>query len=305
MSNPLSDFCADLETEDLSVHVRSPSKTKVASPNPVTVDEDRGEYVEPCKKCNGTGRWLSGYNRNGERKCFACKGEGRFIRRTSPEQRAKAKARYALNKAQSAADALSSAKVWAAEHPEQAAWIKEARGTGFEFAQAMHDTLLKFGGLTEKQQATVDRLTAQSKERKARWAEEKAKKEASAPLIRMDKIEEAFHAAIAQGKTTGLQLRLDNFVFSPAPSRGVNAGAIYVKEDDVYLGKIADGKFLATRDCSADTSKRVIKIAADPKAAAIAYGRRTGTCACCGRLLTAEGSVELGIGPICASRFGW
>jgi hypothetical protein len=301
----MSDFCADLETEDLTVHVRHPSKAKVSTPRPITVDEDRGEYVELCKKCNGTGRWLGGYNRNGERKCFACKGEGKFVRRTSPEQRAKAKQRYAEAKATKEADRLSAAKAWAAEHPEQAAWIKESRLNGFEFAQAMHDALLKFGGLTEKQQATVDRLTAQSQERKARWAEEKAKKEATAPLIRMDKIEEAFRSALSEGKTTGLKLRLDSFAFSPAPSRGANAGAIYVKENGVYLGKIAGGKFLATRDCSADTAKRVIKIAADPKAAAIAYGRRTGNCACCGRLLTAEGSVELGIGPICAEKWGF
>lgn len=305
MSDPLSDFCADLETHDLSAEGTLYRARNPASPKPVTVDENRGEYIELCSKCRGTGRWVGGYNSYGARKCFACKGEGKFVRRTSPEQRAKAKARYATNKAKSAADCLASAKAWAAEHPEQAAWIKESRGTGFEFAQAMHDALLKFGGLTEKQQATVDRLTAQSKERKLRWAEEKAKKEATAPLIRMDKIEEAFRSALAEGKSQGLKLRLDTFVFSPAPSRGVNAGAIYVKDAGVYVGKIAGGKFIASRDCSEKVALRVVKIAADPKAAAIAYGRRTGNCACCGRLLTAEGSVELGIGPICAGKWGF
>lgn len=36
----------------------------------------------------------------------------------------------------------------------------------------------------------------------------------------------------------------------------------------------------------------------------VAYGRETGNCACCGRELTNPESVALGIGPICASKFG-
>ena len=34
-----------------------------------------------------------------------------------------------------------------------------------------------------------------------------------------------------------------------------------------------------------------------------AYGKVTGTCCNCGRLLTNEDSIEAGIGPICASKF--
>lgn len=34
-----------------------------------------------------------------------------------------------------------------------------------------------------------------------------------------------------------------------------------------------------------------------------AYGKVTGTCCNCGRLLTNEESIEAGIGPICASKF--
>lgn len=36
---------------------------------------------------------------------------------------------------------------------------------------------------------------------------------------------------------------------------------------------------------------------------AAAYGRTTGVCCVCGRLLTDEGSVAAGIGPVCAARF--
>ncbi len=49
----------------------------------------------------------------------------------------------------------------------------------------------------------------------------------------------------------------------------------------------------------------VLAVASDPHNAAIAYGRRTGNCAICGRELTNHASIDLGIGPICAEKYGW
>jgi len=45
-----------------------------------------------------------------------------------------------------------------------------------------------------------------------------------------------------------------------------------------------------------------IDAATDPLAAAIAYGRETGSC--CGRELTNKVSIDLGIGPICREKWG-
>lgn len=45
------------------------------------------------------------------------------------------------------------------------------------------------------------------------------------------------------------------------------------------------------------------KIAADPKEAAMAYGRELGVCGVCNRTLTNPESISAGIGPVCASRF--
>jgi Family of unknown function (DUF6011) len=42
---------------------------------------------------------------------------------------------------------------------------------------------------------------------------------------------------------------------------------------------------------------------ADPLAAAVKYGKLSGTCCSCGRDLTNDGSIEAGIGPICAKKF--
>jgi hypothetical protein len=42
---------------------------------------------------------------------------------------------------------------------------------------------------------------------------------------------------------------------------------------------------------------------ANPLVAAVKYGKLSGTCCSCGRDLTNDGSIEAGIGPICASKF--
>ena len=70
-----------------------------------------------------------------------------------------------------------------------------------------------------------------------------------------------------------------------------------------YLGKVTP------QGCDSrlsDTVKEVILSAAnDPLTAAIRYGKVSGECSCCGRELTDPRSIERGIGPICATKFGW
>lgn len=44
-------------------------------------------------------------------------------------------------------------------------------------------------------------------------------------------------------------------------------------------------------------------LVADPKAAATAYGQRSGRCGLCGRTLTVPSSIEAGMGPDCAKKF--
>lgn len=95
-------------------------------------------------------------------------------------------------------------------------------------------------------------------------------------------------------------------VFSRAPDHGKNPGAIYVKESSnsgIYLGKIANGKFFKSFDCTRAQVDAVMAACADPENAAIAYGKTFGVCSCCGRDLTDPASVERGIGPICADNF--
>lgn len=122
--------------------------------------------------------------------------------------------------------------------------------------------------------------------------------------IDVSKIEVSFAAAMQNGIKRP-KLRLGSFMFSRAPDTGKNAGSIYVKEGEAYLGKVTGGEFLPTRECGDDRKAKVVAVAADPASAAKAYGLRTGTCSCCGRGLTNGASIDLGIGPICAEKFGW
>ena len=70
-----------------------------------------------------------------------------------------------------------------------------------------------------------------------------------------------------------------------------------------YLGKLTrtsiDSKFSDT------VRETIMGAASDPLSAAIKYGKVSGSCSCCGRELTVKESIERGIGPICADKFGF
>lgn len=167
-------------------------------------------------------------------------------------------------------------------------WIRTSDNS---WALKMRANLLQYGSLTEKQLEASARIMAQP---------------AQAPTTALDlsAIEAAFARAkrvIAKPKMT-----LKHFTFKTAPATGRNPGAIYITDvDSTYLGKVLNGSFSLSRDCTPAQLEEIKQIAADPKAAAIAYGKEWGTCCICSRTLTDPESVKAGIGPICAQRFGW
>ena len=77
-----------------------------------------------------------------------------------------------------------------------------------------------------------------------------------------------------------------------------------MKRNGEYQGKIMGGKFIAVGAAHKDTAALLLEIAKNPGAAARMYGKKTGTCCCCGRELTDPVSVANGIGPICAENWG-
>lgn len=251
-------------------------------------------FVEKCTKCNGSGIYY-GFSSHG-RHCFACDGKGSTMFKTSPEQREKARINAAKKKVSKAESNLAN---FEADNPAIAAWWT---GSTFEFAVSLREAVIKWGDLTAGQMSAamkcVDKFNA------AKAASISAV--ANAQAVDISGLETAFKKG-QQNSIKKPKLRLvegdNSFVFSLAPSTGRNAGSVYVVMDEVYLGKIAEGKFVKSRDCSTEIERSVIAACVDPLQSAVAYGRRFGICSCCGRELTNGESIDLGIGPICRSKF--
>ena len=185
---------------------------------------------------------------------------------------------------------------WATDNPAAYEWIVNHADTN-TFAGSLHTSLLKWGGLTTKQLLAVQGAIA-----RAAIAKTKAE---NAPTLSVEPIEVAFGKATAAGIARP-RLRLGEFVFSPAPANGKNPGAIYVKHSDgSYLGKVAGSRLFTVSAVSPAVEAEIVGVAADPMKAAIAYCKKYGKCSVCARTLTDEDSINRGIGPVCAERFGW
>ena len=259
-------------------------------------------FRETCRKCGGSGRYA--FHSTLGPSCFACAGRGFNEFATSPEYRAGKRAKATAKKAGAAeakrAQLAAKAAAYREANPEVSAWMNAAADRGFGFATSMQAALTQWGCLTAGQEAACRRFMEQDGHRAIQAAE----RVAAAPTCDVGRLEAAFNMARGNGVARPM-LRLDAFTFKPAPEHGKNAGAIYVTQDDAYLGKVQAGRFLVTRDCDAGTQARIVAAAGDPKAAAIAYGQREGRCSVCGRTLTDEASIEAAIGPVCAEKWGW
>ena len=214
---------------------------------------------------------------------------------------------------------LSKIEIFKSSNPVVWSWL-EAESANFDFAASLKSSLTRWGALTPRQIAAAEKCAAKRAVKAAEGATVDAEFAAlfgdmeidltapnaapKAPAIKTDKLTEAFDAAKAKGIARPV-LRFEGFKANPAPATGKNPGAIYIKADGEYAGKITrDGEFFPARDCPADMRAKIEAAMVDPLAQAVAYGRRTGKCSCCGRELTNGESIDRGIGPICAENFG-
>lgn len=79
-------------------------------------------------------------------------------------------------------------------------------------------------------------------------------------------------------------------------------GAVNLYVNGTWTGRInVDGSVTSN---AAHLVATLQAIAADPAKAAAAYGALTGRCSFCNLVLTDEGSVEVGYGPVCAKNYG-
>lgn len=254
--------------------------------NTAGVDEKRIKF--PCQACNGTGRFTGVRRHQLRSDCFACGGKGYFLtserdRRKAGQQRQDRKARKLLE-AQAAFDEA---------YPDVRPFLIIA--TWSPFCVDLLGKLQKYGSLTESQVSAIRRVAARSAEREERWA---AERKAGSATVDLSPIRTMFETAVAGGYKRPVY-RAAGLVITRAPDRGRNPGALYVKDEaENYLGKILDTSY------TGKPAPALAAIAADPRGEAVRYGQRTGRCSCCGRTLTNEGSIDAGIGPVCAEKWG-
>jgi hypothetical protein len=253
------------------------------------------EQKHPCEKCNGRGQVTFGYTYTRTGVCFKCNGKGYF--KTSSQHRAKQREQ---RKARQEEASDTNWEIFEACEPEVAEFINKNYENN-SFLSSLREQARKRGDLSPKQIEAVHKNI----DRQKSW-EQKCEKPAGYE-VDLTAVFEKFAAAQASGLKRP-KLRLENFCFSLATG-GKNAGAIYVKDgpqyEDTYLGKIFnDGVFFKSRECTNEQVEELQAISKNVLEAAVAYGRKTGNCSCCGRLLTNKESIELGIGPICLSKWG-
>lgn len=257
----------------------------VNNPEPIATKPARNEKRYPCAQCAGTGIYQGARVHQEKRHCFACRGKGWFKtdpRKLKQQREARAKKKEA---AHAEARAFNESISLFSQIESIASW--------HSFAKSLMDQHHTGRMWSERQVAAaadaLDRIETKRKER-----------EQSALQINLQPILDLFASATASGYRRPIY-RAEGIVLSLAPDSGVNAGAIYVKsEDQTYLGKVVAGRYLG-KDEAREPLQR---IAESPRDAAIRYGQRTGSCACCGRALTNAASINLGIGPICAEKWG-
>jgi hypothetical protein len=164
------------------------------------------------------------------------------------------------------------------------------------FAQSLLQQYDRYGRLSERQYDAAERVLLKCTNLEQR-------KKAETVAVDVTRIELLLQTAVMGGLRYP-KFRAEGLTFSLASPGTKNAGAVYVKKGEDYVGKIMGGMFRPVSDTPDGTGAAIARIASDPRGAAVQHGRITGNCACCGRQLTDPKSVELGIGPICAERWG-
>jgi hypothetical protein len=162
------------------------------------------------------------------------------------------------------------------------------------FAASLVEWFDKRGSLSEKQIGSAIAMLMKLKANKAQKVE--------APSVDLSNVVAMFSKAHEAIKTP--KFRFEDLVISRAPDHGKNAGALYVKVNGDYAGKVKGGKFFGLKTAPDGIVSKLQQISKDPLSSAVAYGKKTGNCACCGRDLTRHDSIERGVGPICAENWG-
>ena len=213
-------------------------------------------------------------------------------------------------KERTAAKLADAATAWKAEHAAEFTYMQQRAAKGNGFYTYLLRSVDQYGSIFDSRLASVRADMARDAEQQQPAPAPKPVA-APAPVVNLEPVEAAFNKAREAG-IRWPKLRMGGFVFSPAGSNSTNPGAVYIKtrtaageEAGAYLGKVMNGKLFKSRDCDTTAEAEILEISKDPKAAAVAYGKKFGRCSVCNRELTDDASVEAGIGPVCAAKYGF
>ena len=151
----------------------------------------------------------------------------------------------------------------------------------------MRDNARPFGGkLTAKQLAYVETILKRS-----------------VPQPDLSKIEAMFDKASASLKKPRVHMLCGTEELTL--TRALTGEGLHVQRNaGRYVGRLAQGRYQPVRGAPTDTIGALASFAADPLKAVVAFGQATGRCALCSRTLSDPVSVERGVGPVCAERWG-
>lgn len=165
------------------------------------------------------------------------------------------------------------------------------------FAKSMLDGFRRYGRFTPKQVPYVVKMIRRAADRK------------SAPAAKPT-ISDAISLEALQSGRYAVEQRRYRVSRPKQDSKWV--GFVFVDDGSEYgrgekYGRQAPGAKFANISCrNAELVSRDLRaILADPRAAMAHYGHITGSCGVCGRTLEDPESVERGIGPVCAEKFGF
>jgi len=80
-------------------------------------------------------------------------------------------------------------------------------------------------------------------------------------------------------------------------------GWTFVSDGAAYGQRTNYGRQAPSGKYQGDITEAIEAILADPYEAMVAYGKLTGSCGNCGRILEDESSIAAGIGPVCAAKW--
>jgi hypothetical protein len=193
------------------------------------------------------------------------------------------------------------------------------RASALDFARSLIQSFNAYGGSwTERQHAAAQRLIAE--------ANAAAQRAVMGAVAEVAADAAALPQAVTLAPAANAAPGLDRIValFATARQSGLrsprlairdgvqlSAGradptSINVRQNGAFAGTIRGGIFQPARFTTPSQSltTRLAALAADPTGELTAYGFASGRCGCCTRPLSDPISVAMGIGPICAARFG-